>query len=146
MERAPRADGATLVRVLIDSNVLVDYLRGVPQARGTLAQHPNAAISLLNWIEVMVGVREPAHVAPTRAFLARFEVIAPDAKIAELAVQLRQLRPRLRLPDALVWATARARGLTLLTRDAGDFPAGEDDVIAPYMLDRVHEPAAEYRP
>ena len=133
------------MRVLFDSNILIDYLRGIPQAQGTLARHPNAAISLLNWIEVMVGVREPAHVAPTRSFLARFEVIAPDARIAEMAVQMRQLRPRLRLPDALVWATARARGLTLMTRDAGDFPADEDDVVAPYTLDRLHEPAAEYR-
>lgn len=133
------------MRVLFDSSILIDYLRGIPQAQSTLARHPNAAISLLNWIEVMVGVREPGHVAPTRGFLTRFEIIAPDAKIAELAVQMRQLRPRLRLPDALVWATARARGLTLLTRDAADFPAGEDDVIAPYTLDRLHEPAAEYR-
>lgn len=94
----------------------------------------------------MAGVREPAHVAPTRSFLARFEVIAPDTKIADLAVRRRQLRPRLRLPDALVWVTARARGLTLLTRDPGDCPAGEDVVLAPYTLDRVHEPPAEYRP
>lgn len=134
------------MRALFDSNILIDYLRGIPQARDELAHRPNACISLLTWIEVMVGVRDPADVAPTRDFLARFTLIQPDMKIAALAVQLRQTWRRLRLPDALIWASARAHGMPLVTRDVGDYPNGETDVLIPYRLAVVHETAGDYAP
>jgi hypothetical protein len=41
---------------------------------------------------------------------------------------------RIRLPDAIVWATARTNGCLLVTRNARDFPAKEPGVRIPYSV------------
>lgn len=57
--------------------------------------------------------------APVEEFFRRYgiEVVAVDREIARLAAELRAAHRSLRLPDALVLATARARGARLLTFD-----------------------------
>ncbi len=47
----------------------------------------------------------------------RIEIITADREIGRSAAQLRAAHSALRLPDALVLATARARGAHLLTFD-----------------------------
>ncbi len=44
-----------MVRPLFDTNVLVDYLNAVPEARVELQRYPRKAISIITWMEVMVG-------------------------------------------------------------------------------------------
>jgi len=39
---------------------------------------------------------------------------------------------RVRLPDAIIWATAQVHGLLLVTRNVRDFPQGEPGVSVPY--------------
>jgi predicted nucleic acid-binding protein len=39
-----------------------------------------------------------------------------------------------RLPDAIIWATARRKNTLLITRNTKDFPAGEPDIRVPYRL------------
>ncbi len=51
--------------------------------------------------------------------------------MAERAVELQQSR-RIRLPDALIWATAQVHGLLLVTRNTRDFPADDPGVRVPY--------------
>ena len=48
-------------------------------------------------------------------------------------VQLRRAR-RLRLPDALIWATDRRRGSLLVTRNTKDFPKDDPGVRVPYSI------------
>lgn len=49
------------------------------------------------------------------------------------AVIVRQSH-RLKLPDAMIWATAKVNGLSLLTRDTKGFPRQHPDIIVPYEL------------
>lgn len=60
-------------------------------------------------MEVMVGEeRDDSHL---RDFLeTRFVLVPLDAAIAEVAVQLRR-KHGARLPDAIIWATARTQML-----------------------------------
>jgi predicted nucleic acid-binding protein len=51
--------------------------------------------------------------------------------IAEQAVALRRDR-RVKLPDAVIWATARSMGALLVTRNTKDFPADDPGVRVPY--------------
>ena len=44
-----------MVKALFDTNILIDYLNAVPQARAELSLHPDKAISIITWMEVMVG-------------------------------------------------------------------------------------------
>jgi predicted nucleic acid-binding protein len=122
------------VRALFDTNVLIDYLRGVREAREELARYDDVAISIVNWMEVMVGApRETAD--STRAFLGRFDLVGLDREVAEAAVEIRRVHG-MKLPDAIVWASARCHGRVLVTREVKDFPAGEPGVRAPYVLKR----------
>gem|GEM_PF-3624147 len=56
-----------------------------------------------------------------------------DNAVAQLSITLRQ-QHRLKLPDAIVWASARHVGALLVTRNTKDFPKGEPSVRFPYKV------------
>jgi len=121
-----------MVKALFDTNILIDYLRGAPEARDEFERYGDHAISVISWIEILVGAA-PGADAGTRDFLARFEVIALDAAVAEEAAAIRRER-RIRLPDAIIWASARRHGRLLVTRNIKDFPPADPGVREPYRL------------
>jgi predicted nucleic acid-binding protein len=121
-----------MVKALFDTNILIDFLNAVPQAREEIALYRDKAISIVTWMDVLVGA--PPSVEPaTREFLAGFEVIGLDGKIAEGAVALRQAH-RIKLPDAIIWASAQETGSLLVTRNSKDFPRRDPSVRVPYDL------------
>ncbi len=119
-----------MVKALFDTNILIDFLNGAAEARQELRQYDDPAISIVTWMEVMVGATEDASPA-TRAFLSRFLLIGLDEAVAEAAVDLRRVH-RMKLPDAIVWASARTTGRLFVTRNTKDFPASDPGVRAPY--------------
>jgi predicted nucleic acid-binding protein len=116
----------------LDSNILIDYLLGRPEAAEEIARSPEATISILSWIEVMSGVRDDDEDA-VREFLSGFIIVPVTPAIAAEAARLRRAR-RLKLPDAVIWATARVEGRTLVTRNTKDFPTDDPGVREPYRL------------
>ena len=111
-----------MVKALFDTNILIDYLNAVPEARDEIARYEGSAVSIITWMEVLIGARTEVEQA-TRRFLDGFEVVAVDGPIAERAVLLRQ-RHRIKLPDAIIWATADTRSLLLVTRNSSKiFPS-----------------------
>jgi predicted nucleic acid-binding protein len=121
-----------MVKALFDTNILIDFLRAVPQARTELQRHRDRAVSIVTWMEVMVGASHDVEAA-TRSFLNGFDIIAVDEKIAERAVSLRR-NHRIKLPDAVIWATAQEHAMLLITRNTKDFPTNEPGVRMPYSL------------
>jgi predicted nucleic acid-binding protein len=121
-----------MVKALFDTNVLVDYLNTIPQAEAELDRYRQKAISTITWIEVMVGASPPVEAA-TRSFLEDFEVVRIDDAVAEEAVILRR-QYRLKLPDAIIWASARVQSMLLVTRNTKDFPSGEPGIRLPYKI------------
>lgn len=121
-----------MVRGLFDTNILIDYLSGVGEAQDELARYEYRAISTITWMEVLVGTTTDDEAA-IRAWLASFNVIALDSAIANRAVEIRKHR-RIRLPDAIVWASADINSLLLVSRNTKDFPADEPGVRVPYKL------------
>jgi predicted nucleic acid-binding protein len=121
-----------MVRALFDTNILVDYLRGIAAAAEELARHRERAISVVTWMEVMVGTT-PATEQATRHFLAGFRTVPLDAAVAEQAVALRRTH-RVKLPDAIVWASAQVHAMLLVTRNTRDFPPGDPSVRVPYEV------------
>jgi predicted nucleic acid-binding protein len=120
-----------VVKALFDTNILIDHLNGVAQARAELRRYEARAISIITWLEVMV--RAEGELEPTfRGFLHRFEVVHIEQAIAERTVALRRVH-RLKLPDAIIWATAQARGLLFVTRDH-DFGKDDPGIRIPYRL------------
>jgi predicted nucleic acid-binding protein len=121
-----------MVKALFDTNILVDYLRGLPQAKDELALHQDKAISAVTWMEVLVGT-PPGLQDPTRLFLDGFTLVEIDRTVAECAVGLRRGH-RVKLPDAIVWASALVTHRLLVTRDTKDLPANDPGVRVPYIV------------
>ena len=120
--------------ILLDSCILIDYLLGHDAARDYVGRvADDAAISVITWMEVAAGAASPSEDAIVRTFLATFETLPLDARVTEEAVQLRRSR-RLKLPDAIILATARVHGRSLATRNTKDFANTELDVVIPYVL------------
>jgi hypothetical protein len=118
--------------VLFDTNILIDYLRGIPQARTEADRHADRAISIVTWMEVMAG-STPANEADARLFLLNFYTLPLDAEVAERAFHLRR-KNRIKLPDAIIQATAEESGRILISRNTRDFPPGTPGVLIPYTL------------
>ena len=121
-----------MVGGLFDTNILIDYLNAVPQARKEIERFENGSISIITWMEVMAGANADL-VEPTRRFLEGFKVIALDDEIANRAVALRRAH-RIKMPDAVIWATAQTTGRLLVTRNTKDFPVDDPGIREPYTL------------
>lgn len=121
-----------MVKALLDTNILIDFLYEVPAARDELHRYEDKAISIITWMEVLIGA-PPLATGATREFLDSFELIELNEKVAERAVRLRQ-QHRLTLPDAIIWASAQTHSMLLVTRDSKGFPDNDPGVRMPYRL------------
>ncbi len=120
------------MRALFDSNVLIDYLNGIAAAKAELARYETPAISVITWIEVLVGASAKAE-PETRGFLSNFEKIEVNDAISERAVAIRRTTG-LRIPDAIILATAQTENLLLVTRNSKDFGPSSPGIRIPYRL------------
>ncbi|RKU04346.1 VapC toxin family PIN domain ribonuclease [Burkholderia sp. Nafp2/4-1b] len=121
-----------MVNALFDTNILIDYLGGVEAARTELARYDYRAISIVTWMEILVGATDRDDAA-IRTWLSSFDIIPLDGTVANRAVTIRKER-RIRLPDAIVWASAQVNSLLLVSRNTKDFPVTEPGVRAPYRI------------
>lgn len=113
--------------VLVDSNILIDLLRGSRRAIATLEPLLDRSISIVTWIELMSGPHQSE--SAIIAVLNDFGLLPLTSEIAHAAAVVRR-EHRLKLPDAVIVATARVHDRVLLTRDRKDL-AGLD-VFTPY--------------
>jgi predicted nucleic acid-binding protein len=118
---------------VFDSNILIDFLNGQPDAFRTFAMVKERYISVVARAEVLSGARDPHSMATAHRLLGQCRMIDVDSVIADTCAALRQ-RSRLKLPDALIGATALVLELPLLSRDEGMIDAGIGAII-PYRLD-----------
>jgi predicted nucleic acid-binding protein len=119
------------VKALFDTNILIDFTRGVEAACVELDGCGKAAVSRIVWIEFLVGATTPALETQRRHLLREFEVVEIDAAVARQAVSIRQTT-RLRLPDAIILATARVHDMLLVTSNHRDFSRRDPNVRIPY--------------
>ena len=123
----------TAMRVVLDTNILVDYLNGIPEAADEIARYKDPIISRITWMEVLIGAKDDEESRATREFLRLFRIEELGEAIAEEAVRVRQAK-RVRLPDAVIYATAGSLGCQLVTRNVNDFPAADSIVRIPYSV------------
>jgi predicted nucleic acid-binding protein len=123
--------GAAMIAVF-DTKIVIDALNGVADADREYGRYERVLISRITWMEVLVGAQDDE--AELRDFLAtRFEIAPLDLGVAESAIQLRRAH-HLRLPDAIIWATARVNEAVLVTRNTKDFHPDWDGIRAPYTV------------
>jgi predicted nucleic acid-binding protein len=119
------------MKALFDTNILIDYLRGVPASQKELARYPDRLVSVVTWMEVLAGARTEEEEDIIELFLHDFRVVELTRPIAREAVAVQRSR-RVRLPDAIIWASARTESALLVTRNTKDFPTEEPEVRVPY--------------
>ena len=119
------------MRALLDTNILVDYLTGVEQARVELGRYRTRLISLVTWMEILAGARNDEEEDVIGLFLADFQLVEVTRRVAREAIAIRRAR-RVWLRDAIIWASARTESALLVTRNTKDFPADEPGVRVPY--------------
>lgn len=118
-----------------DTNILIDFLNGVAEAQVATSPYGRRCISRITWMEVLAGVKDTPGEDIARTFLAQFDVVEMTEEVAEAALTLRRHHvPRLKLPDAIILASARMLGCRLITRNTRDFPQDSADVHVPYRM------------
>jgi len=117
---------------VFDTNIVIDALNGLPEADDEYARYERVLISRITWMEVLLGAEEDD--AQLRDFLeTHFEIIPLDLSVADTAVRLRRAH-RVRLPDAIVWATAQTNNAVLVSRNTKDFSPEWNGIRVPYSL------------
>jgi predicted nucleic acid-binding protein len=122
-------------KLLIDTDLLVDYLRELPAAVSYLESVKDDLVtSAIVVAELHAGVREGEERTALGQLLSLFEVIPVDANLAERGGLLRRdFGPRhgTGLADAIIAATAQQTGAELITSNAKYFPMLQH-VTVPY--------------
>ena len=123
-------------RLLVDTDVLIDYLRGHVDAVAWLesATEP-LLISAITVAELFAGVREGAERLALESLISAFEIVLVDAEIAVHGGLYRRDHFKshgVGLADAMIAASATARLASLVTLNPRHFPM-LSDVIIPYL-------------
>lgn len=121
------------MKAVLDSDVLIDYLQGLPAAREELARYRRPLCSIITFMELLAGARSPSEHQAAEALLASLGRVELSETVARRAVELRKSL-RLKLPDAIVLASAEVEGCILVTRNTRDFPAHDPRVRFPYVV------------
>jgi predicted nucleic acid-binding protein len=102
--------------LLFDTCALIDFLLGDMAALTLIKSDPARAMSVITRAELMAGASSPEDELQVLKTVRQFLVHDVNPDIADLAGKLRRDN-RLKLPDALILATARVTGQVLATRD-----------------------------
>lgn len=123
-----------MVKVLFDTNILVDKTLNIEQAEIELASYDDAAISAITWMESTVKLDDQAiNDFDQRLALTGIKVVHTSDAIMRLASKLRATSST-KLPDCIIRATALIEGRTIITRNPGDF-GGVPACHVPYQIE-----------
>jgi predicted nucleic acid-binding protein len=123
---------------LLDTHVLIECLRGRPQAHEWLARSPREAFGVPGVVamELLMGCRDQADQHRVQKFVTQFPILWPDASEFARAYDLmaaHRLASGLGIPDCLIAATTLSRNATLYTFNLKHFQKiRELDVLEPY--------------
>jgi predicted nucleic acid-binding protein len=122
--------------ILIDTDVLIDYLRDRPEAVAYLeGLTEHLLISAVTVAELYAGVRDGAERAALDSFIQAFEIVVVDDQIAVKGGLYRRDYSKshnIGLADALIAATANLSKAELVTLNKKHFPMLAN-VIVPYQ-------------
>lgn len=113
--------------VVVDTNVLIDVLRGVPAAVDALSQHADAPVVVPSLVrfEVLAGAR-PSELPRIELLLDECLDAPADATVADVAAEFARRHgrshPGIDPIDYVVAATASLLDATVLTRNVKHFP------------------------
>lgn len=121
------------MKAVFDTNILIDYLNGFDEAERELDQYDEKIISIITQIELLAGAKTSDDDDLINRFLLNFTVKPLDYFVANMTILLRRTHKR-KLPDTIIYATAKSERCLLVTRNTKDFDSELADIRVPYML------------
>jgi len=106
--------------MLIDTDVIIWYLRGNEKARDVIDNNPGFLISVVTYMELVQGMRNQRELRELRRAMRdwKVEILYIDEEISSKAMFLVErhfLSDSMRLADALIASTALTNGIAILT-------------------------------
>ena len=122
-----------MVKALFDTSILIDYLNGVMIAKQEFDLYEDKAISVITWMEIMVGVNNTQK-TETEIWLENvFTVIGMNDETSHRAVEIRK-EMGVKLSDAIIFGTAKSTGRLFVTRNTNGFNQNNPAVRVPYEI------------
>ncbi|MES2445691.1 MAG: type II toxin-antitoxin system VapC family toxin [Bacteroidota bacterium] len=116
-------------KYLIDSNVLIEYigllLPPIPHSKLSSIIDDEYNISFINKIEVLGHSSSNEEIA---AFINAANIYNINLKIIDETIRLRK-HLKIKLPDAIIAATAITNNLILITRNINDFKSIDNLIV-----------------
>ncbi|MBB3054595.1 type II toxin-antitoxin system VapC family toxin [Mucilaginibacter gotjawali] len=123
-------------RYLIDSNAIIDFFnKALPDGGRYLLFSIEPLISVITFIEVFANSNTSGEESQKlKSFCDVATVYDVGIEIASITVELRK-RYKIKLPDAIIAATALHNDLVLITRNTSDFEKIEGlEIINPHLI------------
>ncbi len=124
--------------VIVDTDILIDIGRGDETAiayLGSLERNKALAVSVVTYMELIIGCENKREQRAVKRFIKRFEVMALAETITEKAVELLleyRLSHGLLIADALIAATAIERSVPLVSKNQRDYRFLDELDLLPY--------------
>lgn len=106
---------------LLDSNVIIDASKGVVSIQDIVNKYDYLYSSIITYVETQgYNFEDEEEKEIISRILNSVEIVTIDKKIADTAIHYRKIK-KIKLPDALILATAKHLKTDLLTSDISDF-------------------------
>ena len=113
-------NGLSNGKIVLDSNIVIGLLNKtimLPVNSG--CKIPQYFVSVVTEIEALAHPRAtPKTERDTRALLSTFNIIPLNDDVKDMAIKIRRASTAIKLPDAIVAATAVVLGASLVTQDS----------------------------
>ena len=108
-------------KVVLDSNIIIYLSKGLLKIEDIADRDDDIYISVITYMEVLgYQFSDLAERKIIKEFLDNFEILYINSEIAENVILIRQQK-KIKLPDAIILATAKYLNCPLMTRNVEDF-------------------------
>jgi len=121
-------------KVVLDSNIIIYLSKGQLNIEEIVERYDELCISIITYMEVMgFQFSDEEERQIIQKLLDHFTFIYINADIVEWVISIRKEK-KIKLPDAIILATAKVLNCDLLTRNVRDFQAIVKgvDIIDPF--------------
>jgi predicted nucleic acid-binding protein len=126
------------MNMLVDSNVIIDYVSNrIPEKSAKQLDiyfNSNFSVSIISKIEVLGFNTLDYEMEQLESFIQLNLIVYIDEAVADKTIEIRRMK-RIKLPDAIIAATALVQNCILLSHNTTDFNKIEGlQVLDPYSF------------
>ena len=126
------------MNMLVDSNVIIDYVSNrIPEKSAKQLDiyfNSNFSVSIISKIEVLGFNMQEFELEQLESFIQLSSIVYIDEAVAGKTIEIRRMK-RIKLPDAIIAASALVQNCILISHNTTDFNKIEGlQVLDPYSF------------